>query len=189
MRKGRDWSPRGPEGIPFPFEKGQIIVPEHLQYPEGALEVYEVLEKGSFKVFPVGGGSVMTFGPKQMEKYKFRRVTQDELDVPWRRGRFSIGFVDDRILEGWTTGELWNGWATPYFEKNEAVEIMKESKKLHQEVHQKFKWSYDAKKDFFKYQSENDEEPEKVSGMQIMTPEGLKTVYGIGAYSWTWQEE
>lgn len=188
-RKGRDWSPRGPEGIPLPFESGDIIIPGDLTYPEKALEVLKILGGGFFEASPVGGGFVMKFGPVQMEKYKFRKVLQDEMVMPWRRGKFSMDFLGDTTIPGWTTGDVWNGWATPFFEKKEAEQVMKASADLYKEIKEKFKWSYNAKKDMFIFQSEHDEEPDRTKGSEIPTPEGMKTVYGIGAYSWTWQEE
>lgn len=194
-RKGREWSPRGPEGIPLPFSKGDVIIPHGKTYPDHALEVYEVLERGEFRASPVGGGSVMRFGPAQMEKYRFRRVMPEEMVLPWRRGKFWMDFLG-KNYPGWTTGDLWNGWATPYFEKKAATAIFKESVKAYKEMgeaykgpKEEFKWSYDEKKDVFTFQGPHDEEPEPVKGGEIVTTEGVKNVYGIGAYSWTWTEE
>lgn len=186
-RKGREWSPRGPSGIHAPFAKGNVIIPQGKTYPDMALEVLEVLDKNHFEVTPVGGGHVMIFGPVQIEKYKLRLVTPEEMEPRWRKGIFWMDFLE-REYPGWTSGDLWNGWATPFFERKVAEAVLRESQKAFGEISQEYEWSYDPKTDLFKFKSESDEEADKVRGEWIETPEGRK-LYGLGAYSWTWSEK
>jgi hypothetical protein len=184
----REWSPRGPKGIKYSFQKGDVIIPEDSVYPERALEILEMLPEGEFRAVPIGGGFVLRFGPEQMAKYRFRKVQMEEMDPPWRRGTFWMDALGELELDGWTTGNEWNGWATPVFEKKAAEAILKETAKMYKEIGEKFKWSYSAKTDTFTHQSEHDEEPEKAKGAVIETAEGPKKVYGIGTGFWTWSE-
>lgn len=182
-RPGKEWSPRE---TPVPFRKGNVIVPEGGKYPEDALEVIEVVDDRTFRAAPVGGGSVYKFGPRQTAKYRFRFVQPDEMKAKWRKGRFSMDFLGDKSVEGWTTGDLWNGWATPFFEKEAAEEVLREAAETYAEMGETYKWGFDPEGDAFTFQSPHDEEPDRVKGERITTPDGRKKVYGIGAYSWTW---
>jgi hypothetical protein len=185
----REWSPRGPKGIKYSFQKGDVIIPEDKIYPEMALEVTEMLPNGEFRAVPVGGGFVLRFGPEKMAKYRFRRVPASEMQPQWRRGKFWIEGLGLPELEGWTTGELWNGWATPVFEKREAEIVLKQTDEMYFGMGEKFKWSYNTKTDTFTHQSEHDEELIKNQGAMIQTPEGPKKVYAIGTSFWTWSEK
>jgi len=185
----REWSPRGPKGIKYSFQKGDVIIPEDKIYPEMALEVTEMLPNGEFRAVPVGGGFVLRFGPEKMAKYRFRRVPESEMHPSWRRGTFWMDALEGFEVEGWTTGELWNGWSTPVFEKREAEAVLQETAKMYKQIGGKFKWGYSAKTDTFSHRSEHDEEPIKNQGDMIQTPEGLRKVYAIGTSFWTWSEK
>lgn len=84
---------------------------------------------------------------------------------------------------GYTLGDNWNGWATPYFEVDEALAIMKEFNTY--ELDNPFK--YDEETDTFVLKME-DGEIETWRGRNYLTEEGVKHLYGIGAYAWTWEE-
>lgn len=185
-RPGKEWSPRGKT---VPFRKGDVIVPEGGKYPEDALEVIEAVKGRTFRAAPLGGGPVYNFGPEHVAKYGFRAVRPDEMKAEWRKGRFSMDFMGEKSAEGWTTGELWNGWATPFFEKGDAEAVLRELAGTYAEMGETYRWGYDPEGDAFSSQSPHDEEPERTEGEWIMTPEGRKRVYGIGAYSWTWNED
>ena len=79
---------------------------------------------------------------------------------------------------GYTSGCLWNGWATPYFTLEEAKKILAEWKGL----------TYDEDKDEFRIQYEEYDEPYIWQGEDIQTVDGTKHLYGIGAYSHIWDE-
>ncbi len=72
--------------------------------------------------------------------------------------------------------EDWNGFAIPYFEKEEAEKVAKNNSD---------DWSYDESSDEFSIKLENDE-VEKVGGEDINIDGEKKHVYGIGARAWTW---
>ena len=73
----------------------------------------------------------------------------------------------------WIFDEDWNGWAVPYFEKSEAEKVAK--------VHGGKFYA-----DSFMFQQ--GDEIEVFEEAEIMTPEGKKKVYAVGAGSWVWDE-
>lgn len=98
-----------------------------------------------------------------------------------RKALFQIN--DGPIYMGYTSGARWNGWATPYFTLEEAQKLQAE-------------WSentecpmlYDVTKDLFILQYEDDDEPYVWEGEDIKTEDGIKHLYGIGAYSHIWDD-
>ena len=91
------------------------------------------------------------------------------------------GFADAYI--GYTRGDRWNGWATPYFEKEEAIRVMQGYNKCSDEVE---KMTYDEENDIFITWIEGYNDYEYWKGEDIQTEDGVKHLYGIGAYSWVW---
>ena len=96
---------------------------------------------------------------------------------------FTIGEYPKAYI-GYTAGRLWNGWATPYFELAEAKRVAEgfnecaESPMLYDEVY-----------DQFYILDKESGELEKWQGTDYTTDEGIKHLYGIGAYSWVWDKE
>ena len=84
---------------------------------------------------------------------------------------------------GYTSGYLWNGWATPYFEREEAIKVMEGYNECRDETE---KMTYDEETDTFAAWVEGYEGYEYWKGEDIQTEEGIKHLYGIGAYSWIW---
>lgn len=93
---------------------------------------------------------------------------------------FTIDYVPKAYI-GYTSGRLWNGWATPYFEKEEAIRVMHD---YNSERDVSEHMSYDEGNDMFIIRCED----EYWTGEDIRTKEGIKHLYGIGAYSWIWDE-
>lgn len=89
------------------------------------------------------------------------------------------GFVPAYI--GYTDGKMWNGWATPYFTKEEAIRLMTdynsdtESPMFYNEEH-----------DTFYHFGTDSYSGEMWRGENYETDEGIKHLYGIGAYCWVW---
>lgn len=83
---------------------------------------------------------------------------------------------------GYTAGNRWNGWATPYFEVDEAFAIMGEYNKERPDD----LITYDEAGDTFMLRIADDE-IEMWKGVNYQTDEGMKHLYGIGAYSWVWE--
>jgi hypothetical protein len=89
------------------------------------------------------------------------------------------GFVPAYI--GYTSGRLWNGWATPFFEKNEALRVMHDYNKDTGNPMQ-----YDEATDSFRVAETEYTDEEVWTGKNINTDDGVKHLYGIGAYCWVW---
>lgn len=89
---------------------------------------------------------------------------------------------DGPVYIGYTNGDRWNGWATPYFPFEEAQKIQAE---FSQGVD--FPMLYDVNKDEFRIKYDDDE-PYIWKGEDIQTVDGIKHLYGIGAYSHIWDE-
>jgi hypothetical protein len=98
-----------------------------------------------------------------------------------RKALFQIN--EGPVYIGYTNGDLWNGWATPYFTLEEAL-------KLQNEINRGggARMLYDSRADKFYLQYENDDEPYIWKGEDIQTEDGIKHLYGIGAYSHIWDD-
>ena len=87
------------------------------------------------------------------------------------------------VYTGYTNGDRWNGWATPYF-------TLEEAQRLQAEFNQGdgLRMFYDCQADKFILQYEDDDEPYVWKGEDIQTVDGKLHLYGIGAYSHIWDE-
>lgn len=95
---------------------------------------------------------------------------------------FTIGEYPKAYI-GYTSGKLWNGWATPYFEKEEAIRVAEGFNETAE-----FPIQYDEVYDQFYILDTETSDLETWKGEDISTTEGIKHLYGIGAYSWVWDE-
>ena len=100
-----------------------------------------------------------------------------------RKTVFTIGEVADAYI-GYTSGRLWNGWATPHFEIEEALRVMQSFNETAE-----YPMKYDDVYDQFYILDTETTELEAWKGENCITTEGIKHLYGIGAYSWVWDEE
>ena len=82
---------------------------------------------------------------------------------------------------GYTSGKLWNGFATPYFEKDEAIRVAEGFNGCAE-----FPMQYDEIYDQFYILNTETTELETWKGTDMPTENGIKHLYGIGAYSWVW---
>ena len=82
---------------------------------------------------------------------------------------------------GYTSGRLWNGWATPFFEVNEALQVMEDYNKNSENP-----MYYDEKTDTFRIAETEYTDEEWWKGQNLKTEDGIKHLYGIGAYCWVW---
>ncbi len=99
-----------------------------------------------------------------------------------RKTLFTIGEYPKAYI-GYTSGRLWNGWATPHFELDEALRVMQGFNECAE-----YPMRYDKEKDQF-YILDTEDEPEVWKGENYQTADGIRHLYGIGAYSWVWDEE
>lgn len=110
-------------------------------------------------------------------------MAETERAVTYHRADFTLdamvknGYVGP--LKGWTTGELWNGWAVPYFEYEEAERVVEEVAAA------ELQGRYDRDRDAFVFVNENEQEQE-YAAESIDTPQGQRKAYPIGAREWIW---
>lgn len=95
---------------------------------------------------------------------------------------FTIGEYPKAYI-GYTSGRLWNGWATPYFELEEAKRVAEGFNETAE-----YPIQYDEVYDQFYILDQESGELEKWEKTLAITSEGTKYLYGIGAYSWVWDE-
>ena len=97
--------------------------------------------------------------------------------------QFCMDALADRF-EGYTDGDIWNGWACPYFLQEVAEKVLAESEA------NGYSWEYEEAQDAYVVRNENDPvdyEPEIFEGIEISVEGNRTTVYPIGAYSWVWE--
>ena len=107
-----------------------------------------------------------------------------------RKSRFGIDTNEEEFV-GYTTGALWNGWATPYFTKEVADEIVKVNNKgcsYDQRDQIGYYAIYNAEKDQYEFYDPDLDEPDVFEGEDCETVDGKLHLYGIGAYCWIWDE-
>ena len=99
-----------------------------------------------------------------------------------KKAVFTIGEYPKAYI-GYTSGKRWNGWATPYFEFEEAQRVAEGFNECAE-----YPIQYDEVYDQFYILDNESGELEKWPGEGIHTADGIKKLYGIGAYSWVWDE-
>ena len=97
-----------------------------------------------------------------------------------RKSLFNID--GGQVYVGYTSGRLWNGWATPYFPLEEAKKIQAEWNDEYNPM------TYDEVNDEFRIHYDGDDYDYIWKGEDIQTVDGKLHLYGIGAYSHIWDE-
>jgi hypothetical protein len=159
------------------FPNGATILRIDLEFPAGALIVDGYDADGNLLAHPKGGGLQFQIPPS--EHARFDIVADAETTPIFTRGLFSVEGVDE-VFEGWTDGHRWNGWAMPFFEREQAEWVMR---CLSPSGH------FDTARDCF-ITTTSPDEPEEWQGVTISLPDGGSAlVYPIGAGSWIWDDE
>ena len=107
-----------------------------------------------------------------------------------RKTRFGIDTNEEEFV-GYTTGALWNGWATPYFTKEVADEIVKVNNQVYSDNQMDkvgYYAVYNAEKDQYEFYDPDLDAPDVFEGEDCETVDGKLHLYGIGAYCWIWDE-
>ena len=160
------------------FSKGEVICREDLGYPEGALVCDGYDAGGDLLAHPLGGGFQLTVPAG--EEGRFRAVAEVERQATlFSKGRFCLA-DGDRTFDGWSNGQLWNGWEMPRFELKVGQEIlgwMGDDKA-------RFDGDRDA---FITVNQDGEEEVWPAESIAITDGSRIK-VYGLGAGSWIWEE-
>ena len=103
---------------------------------------------------------------------------------------FTLEPLENRTFSGYTTGQVWNGWACPLFTHDQAMQIV-------EAWHGRgFKADFDPAGDVFRFapidqQGEpnpnlSDEEVAEHFGPIVVAGQ---TLYPIGAGAWVWEAE
>ena len=99
-----------------------------------------------------------------------------------KKSLFTLDALNDAVLEGFDTGEDWNGWAVPVFAYDQACKIVEAWQRNGWEAH------YDNALDAFVFGvSQNIEtgHSEEFDRFEAFRRDGEK-FYAIGSGAWTW---
>ena len=104
--------------------------------------------------------------------------TFEVMMVKWQRATFTID--DQNHVEGYQIpGNHWNGWAIPMFEKDDLLEWLK------LEIPGDDRIRYDEDKDaIFCPEVGNDPDHQWAAGVEILTEDGWKHLYGPDGWTW-----
>lgn len=102
---------------------------------------------------------------------------------PYRAGKFYID--EGPLFNGFKNENYWNGWECPVFIKEEAEKVLKEFMREEDEAY------YDQERDAFvvRFVESDEEDTEYFEGFDIKVEDETHRVYGIGAFSWCWDEK
>jgi hypothetical protein len=164
------------QGMPM-FTEGEIIVRNDLKYPDGAVVVDGMDERGHLLVHPLGGGLQFSVPPREVGR--FESVDPAEQIPVFGGGIFSLDGIDGEF-EGWSDGSLLNGWEKPCFAREVAERILEASG---------YRWSYDPSADEFTIVASKEDEPEQFKGEVLQLGDGGSvTAYFVGAGAWVWDK-
>jgi hypothetical protein len=156
------------------FKLGELIVRDDTRHPEGTLVVNHHDDIGNLLAYPLGGGFELTIPASDVSRFSV--VTKEEATPIYRKAWFRLEGLEDNEFEGWTAGKLWNGWAMPCFEIQQATKL---AELLGEQLR------CDSSQDAFISTSGDGEEI--WSGQIIDLPDGGQVkAYAVGASSWMW---
>lgn len=127
----------------------------------------------------------VALGLATMDEWRERKDQRDtHIDAKFRQGLFGTDATPGPY-RGYTKGDDWNGWATPYFEFEVAIHVARDSSRLNDGT----RVAYDEARDAFLYEdSAYPDEPVSFEAMTIEVGGQEKRVYPVGTYYWTWEE-
>jgi hypothetical protein len=159
------------------FTRGEIIVRNDLQYPDGAVVVDGIDERGHLLVHPLGGGLQSSVPPPEVGR--FESVDPAEQIPVLSAGTFSLDGIDGEFEE-WSDGSSLNGWEKPCFSREVAERMIEASGCC---------WSHDPVADEFTIVASEEDEPEQFKGEAIQLGDGGSvTAYFVGAGAWVWDK-
>ena len=159
------------------FTQGEIIVRDDHKYPDGAVVVDGIDERGHLLVHPVGGGLQFAVPPREVGR--FQSVEPAELIEVFSAGTFYLEGIGGEF-EGWSDGTAWNGWEKPCFTREVSEQILNVCGN---------RFTYEPSSDEFILLSRDEDEPERFPGQCIEFGDGGSAkVYFIGAGTWIWDK-
>lgn len=172
-------------------EGPEPVTGEHIEHAEEVVRIegetpWQAAQRAWLKTEMNAHGRVLRY---------YNADSGEEITAPHRERVFRPGTFTMDAMEGpypgYTGGNNWNGWATPYFEFDVAERIAEDYVRVNQEAGGDMAGSrarYDESEDAFAlYEPINDYEsfyyaqPISVDGKEVK-------VYSIGTYEWTWDE-
>jgi hypothetical protein len=160
------------------FNKGDILIPQGAQFPEGAVVAEGYDDTGRLLAHPLGGGFQIAFAAEAVGHFRIADEGERERTL-FGQARFSLMDSEEHFT-AWTNGESWNGWAMPHFEFGEAQRLVAWLKDD--------KARFDPAEDAFVTVSQDGEE-EVWAACSIPVSDGSSIkVYPIGAGCWCWDE-
>lgn len=106
--------------------------------------------------------------------------TPPESNMPVRKSKFYCGEDFVGVIPGYTRDQTWNGWECPYFERDQAKKVIEALNKQD---------GYRAEFIGDKIYVEHENMDHDVFAPKTIEFDGdKKTVWAIGAFSWTWSE-
>lgn len=100
--------------------------------------------------------------------------------------RFTMDSLGEGVtLEGFSSGETWNGWDCPYFTFEQAQKVVEAFNASQQLEGNTVEARYDAGQDAFCFLFESSGESDDFPAVEI---EGQK-LYPIGAGCWIWERD
>ena len=129
----------------------------------------------------------MTLRPMgRMLRAYYARTGEEIVPTPptgFRAARFEIDGLPG-TYEGFTRGEVWNGFDVPYFPLAEARRVADDYAAQPPTPDGRTQAEYDANRDVFRLYDPTSEEWDEYGPMDV---EGRR-VYPVGAHYWTWEE-
>ncbi|BBU33386.1 hypothetical protein BTHE68_71200 (plasmid) [Burkholderia sp. THE68] len=104
------------------------------------------------------------FKPFDVPKYSPRNATFEHFD-------------EGVSINAWSNGMSWNGWAMPYFSRDQGMKVIQFFPELR----------FDAEQDAFVWTDSSMDEEVVYSSKIIETESGPVKAYPIGTGEWTWE--
>lgn len=163
----------------FEFDEGNPYIAKTEEEKQRLLKKYgdkvEEIKPGFYKV---SNKSEDTFLPEDVDLTKFTNTNTNK--EPLKQATFVID--DGPRYIGYDEEYSWNGWACPWFTKEESLKI---AEWLNSYIVDTL--TFDETKDAFKYVPQDDSgDIDYYIGADISTEDGVKHLYPIGNKSWTW---
>jgi hypothetical protein len=92
--------------------------------------------------------------------------------------RFTMDPLGGQAFDGYSMGDLWNGWARPLFDFEVSQQIVEACRQQGQEAH------YDAARDMFVFGDGQNGGAEEFEAVEVA---GRK-LYPVGSGAWIWEE-
>lgn len=135
----------------------------------------ELSSSDTVNFYNAGGGLLRT-----MDRTKFHELYMKVDSLPWVWERKAFAVDGGPAWEGWSTGQLWNGWEKPYFTKDVAEKLCAAS------CGPDDRWRYNVDTDEFGVKFDGVDEEDVFESITIEVDGCKHRVYGIGAGSWCW---